>query len=399
MVTVVAPRAPAPGVGRGRHRLLLALPIALGALVGLVLVAAQTDSVSGLLDLRIYLGAARTLADGGSPYDYLDPTFRLGSTYPPLWSLLVRPFTDLDVHLLEYLWTAVTLALWGRTLWVLARRGARPVPVAWLWLATLVTAPVWNTLNQGQINVLLWCLVVTDLDRVVRTGRAGWRIGVAAALKLTPAVFGVLLLPARRVRPAVVTAVTALGLTVLVWLIDPTDSSRYWFGVLGDTDRVGLVEDPQNASLAGALARMGVMQHGLGRVLVVALGVFVAVLAVRSFRMALDTGALVVAATVGGCAMALLAPISWTHHLVFLCFPLVLLLGRRTWAARTVLVTSLVLLVDPVGWGRAGVTSTLRTIGLLAVLAAAPRLIRAEVAWRRPAREAVDVCDAVPRGR
>lgn len=402
MVTVVEPGAAAGHDRRRGPSWPTVLLVAVGVAVGVAIVAVQTASPSGLLDLRIYLGAAAT--PGAARYEFEDPVFGLGSTYPPLWSVLLRPVVGLDVHLAEYAWTLVGLALWGRALWVLAG-GRRRVPgvsgpaLAGLWLATLATAPVWNSLNQGQINLLLWCLIAVDLDGIVRTGRGGVRLGIAAALKLTPAAVGVLLLTARRVRPALVAGATALAVTALAWAADPDASHRYWTEVLFDTDRVGVVEDPQNASLAGLVARLHPGGDVWAQVALVLGVVVVLVLAGRGFRRAIAAGAPIGAATVAGATMALVAPIAWTHHLVFACFPLLLLLGRRTLAARAGLVAGWLVLVDPVGWGRLGATSSLRAVGLVVLLVVAPRLVQAEVAWRHPAQTPAGVCDAVPRGR
>jgi hypothetical protein len=105
--------------------------------------------------------------------------------------------------------------------------------------------------------------------------------------------------------------------------------------------------------------------------------------AVLAFRLALRSGATVTAATVAGAAMSLVSPIAWTHHLVFLCFPLLLLVGRPGWRPKALLAGAVVVLVDPVGFGASAATSVVRTLILVGVLAFADRLVRAEIAWRR----------------
>ncbi len=382
--------------GRGSSRrasvaLRLAL-LSLGLAVAVVVVATQTDSVTGLLDLRIYLGASASLRSGGSIYAFSDPTYGLGSTYPPLWALLLWPVSGANVHVVEYVWTTVGVVLWLVTLELLATpvggrpfRGPDPLPgtgVCLVWLATLFSAPVWNTLNQGQINVALWLLLVIDLRLVLR-GRAaaGVAAGTAAALKLWPLMAVVLYAGARRWRAATLATLTFVLLTAASALVVPDDARRFWTELVGDTGRVGGLGDPQSSSLRSVLERTG-LPAALGTATWAVLAVVVVVLAVAAFRRALQQRAIITAATVLGCAAALVSPISWTHHLVFLCFPLLLVLpapGARPSVARVALAVGMVVaLVDPVGWGRLAVTSDLRALAMVVLLGAAPWLAAVE---------------------
>jgi hypothetical protein len=106
------------------------------------------------------------------------------------------------------------------------------------------------------------------------------------------------------------------------------------------------------------------------------------------FRRALARECLIVAAVTAGAAMALVSPITWTHHLVFLGV-LLLLLYRpdlRGWRLAAALGAGALVLFDPVGLGRSEISSTIRTLGLVVVLAAAPVLIQREAALRARAR-------------
>ena len=57
----------------------------LGVLIGIV--AAKGSNPTGLLDLHIYRDAARGISRGAF-YDYQDPNFGLGFTYPPFAAVL-----------------------------------------------------------------------------------------------------------------------------------------------------------------------------------------------------------------------------------------------------------------------------------------------------------------------
>ena len=65
---------------------------------------------------------------------------------------------------------------------------------AGLWLE-----PVFQTIVFGQINLLLACLVLWDLGRPEGARGKGFAVGVAAGIKLTPAIFAVYLLLTGRV--------------------------------------------------------------------------------------------------------------------------------------------------------------------------------------------------------
>src|SRR5690606_34623282 len=115
----------------------------------------------------------------------------------------------------------------------------------------------WNTLNQGQVNLALWALLALDLRRIVATGRGGWGTGLASAVKLTPALVGVLLVAAGRVRAAVVAGLVALWATALAWIAAPDDSVIYWTELVFDSGRVGSVGDGRNNALAALPHRVG----------------------------------------------------------------------------------------------------------------------------------------------
>lgn len=398
------PRTAGPEPGEWRQHLLdprhrwAFTSVLVGSLVAAaVVVLPQTGSATGLLDLRIYVGAAGALRTGGSVYEFTEATFGLGSTYPPVWSLLVLPFTLVDIHVVELVWTTANGVLWFATLWLAASPLARtdapratsgslpPAPAhPWLivvvWALSIVGAPVWNTFNQGQINVVIWLLIVLDVRRVLaHDRRAGILIGVAAALKLHPALAAVLVALAgdwrSARRAAVAFVVTTAAAVVVLW----DDSWRYWTERIFDTSRIGDLADAQNNSIQGVLARAG--GEGVwGAIALVVVDVAVVVLGAHGFRLAARRRCLVAALLAAGLTIALVLPISWTHHLVFLSLPLLLVVASRlSLGAKLAAIAAVsVLLIDPVGFGRDALTSDLRAGLMLALLAAVPLLVRVE---------------------
>jgi alpha-1,2-mannosyltransferase len=173
-------------------------------------------------------------------------------------------------------------------------------------------------------------------------------IGIAAAIKLTPALFAVFLLVTgvvehtRRgsggpwLRHARGAAAAFAGATLLAAAILPYDSWRFWTRMVFAAGRVGLVEDTANQSLRGVLARLlHTTEPGAWWGATAALagvgGLAIAVAAELRGRRAW-------AATSCAVTALLVSPVSWSHHWVW-CLPMVLALAvtRRTAAVCTAL--------------------------------------------------------------
>lgn len=344
-VTVIAP----PGV---HHR----APVALGAcLVSFAAfwVAQRAADVS-MIDLMVYRAEGATVRAGGDLYALRTTDARLPATYPPFAALLFTPLTLLGTAPLHTLATATNLAL----LVVFVRLSLRLVgharreTVWWVSAVAVWCEPVWTTLRYGQINLLLAVLVLWDLSRRPGDRRAGAGIGLAAAVKLTPALFAVFLLVtgavARRrhgsgspwLRHARVAASWFAGATLSAAAVLPYDSWRFWTRVVVAAGRAGRAEDTANQALRGVLARLlHTPEPGAVWVptaaLLVAAGLGVAVTAELDGRRPWAVTACAVTAL-------LVSPVSWSHHWVW-CVPVTLLLTTRAYRAAalgTVLVFS-----------------------------------------------------------
>ncbi|MFD0581640.1 glycosyltransferase 87 family protein [Dactylosporangium darangshiense] len=275
-------------------------------------------------DLRIYHGAVRSWAHGGDLYAYRQPeTVRVfGFTYPPFAAIAMLPMT-----IVAWPVAAVALALTSvsGTLLLLWRRFHRWAPTL-AGVILLAAAEPWrDTLSLGQINLVLLTLVAVDLLYLVgRHPAAGILIGVAAGIKLTPAVFIAYLLLARRYRAGFIAAGTALATVGLGWLIAPGASRAYWTSLVWRTGRVGEIFSVPNQSLDGALTRM----HAPAAVWPALVVVILAVWAYRVRRAAAADDAWAGLALTG-VAMCLISPISWVHHLVWQIPALLVLVDRQ----------------------------------------------------------------------
>lgn len=302
-----------PRTDRGR----LLLVLALATLV--TVFTATVPLLRDWFDLRVYYGSIDSwVHHGGRVYDYRVPGTAYGFTYPPFAAVAMLPMALLGLR------TAIAAALLLNlaALAVILRLLAGPDWRRHGWFGWALTAcllalfePLRDTISFGQVNLLLLALVLIDATLATGRGRlAGVGIGLAAAIKLTPALFIGLLLVAGRRRAAAVATAVALGATALAAWADPDASRFYWTRALWDTSRVGRLGYVSNQSVQGILARLGEPDRVVWALAVLlVLGVW----AVRA-RRAVAAGDWTAAFALTGLAACLVSPITWVHHLVWL---------------------------------------------------------------------------------
>ena len=333
---------------------------------------------TGLLDLSIYTNSARAWLDGGSIFSYHSPVFNLSATYPPIGILPFALLTPFTADGREVLYTTFSLGAIGATAVCAAvlagvDRSRRLDWSLWAMALAVVTVPVWLTLRQGQINSIIWLLVIGDIVLVRRKSRwAGVGIGAATAIKLIPGVFVLWLIVAGLRSAAVRAVLTALMLTALGWVLDPADSRTYWTDLIWHSDRVGALADARNNSILGWIAHVlhaGPTRSLLWGVLaltVLAIGLWRAVRATRRDD-------LLAVAVIVGCTGALVSPISWTHHLGFLVLALAAIVPRSRhrgwWIASAI---AWLLVVDPGHLGDDAPMSLVRMAAMAIIVLALP---------------------------
>ena len=306
------------------------LPVEL-ALVGAVAVACWSlvqhlhhQPSHDWFDLGVYRGAVRWWLDGRPLYSFVRPHSVYGFTYPPFAAVVMVPLAGLGLPAAIVLTTTVCVALVAAATWWLVAPIARRI--GWSpWFATglalpvvLIMDPVRETLGLGQVNVFVAALVVADVAALRRGWRwAGVGIGLAAAVKLTPAIFVLYLLLTRRRRAAGVAVCTTAAASLAAAAVSPRTSAQFWLHTLWDTSRVGDPAKASNQSLDGVLARLtepGAPDRVVWAVLVLAVLVVGLTRAARAARQGDEW----VGVTLTGVVGCLVSPISWSHHLVWL---------------------------------------------------------------------------------
>ncbi|WP_443071653.1 glycosyltransferase 87 family protein [Streptomyces sp. WMMC940] len=284
-----------------------------------------------MADTLVYRAEGAAVANGTDLYGFTVTDWQLPATYPPFAAILFVPTTWLPVAALKVVFAAGNALLLALLVRLSCRFAGLSAPVPAVLAATalgLWLEPVFQTLVFGQINLALVCLVLWDLSRPDDAVGKGFALGVAAGVKLTPAVFIVLLLITGR-RRAGLTALASLAGTVLLGaLVLPEASADFWTRRIFETDRVGEAWIVDNQSLQGVFARV---LHTAEPAAVWAAALPVAVAALWAARRAPERWAVLAVAF----AALLVAPISWSHHWVW-CVPLLAVLiaeGRRGTAA------------------------------------------------------------------
>jgi len=281
-----------------------------------------------MVDLDVYRRAGTLLLEGGDFYLLPGP---LQFLYPPFAAVLAVPLALLPTMLVQVCWTvAGVLAL----LAVLHRFGLHG------WVLSLVgTATVWfvepvtQTLAFGQLGIFLVALVVLDLVPGPRVGRRrllpeGALTALAAAVKLTPALFVVQLLVVRRTRAFVTAVLVGLVVTLASAVVAPRASADFWGRLAhGDTGLGGSIVYYTNQSVLADVVRV----LGLGggpAALGLLLSALVAALGVWSGQHWYRRGDVALAVTLCGVASLLASPVSWLHHFVWVV-PLALCLVQH----------------------------------------------------------------------
>ena len=293
---------------------------------------------ANFVDLHVYLGGAAALDHPGSLYSYVyadqTPDFPLPFTYPPFAALVFYPLSKLPFGLVAFGWQlGIVAALYGVvriSQRLLGATQASRRDAAMLWTAVAIwTEPLRSTFDYGQINVVL-ALAVLWAAYSSRWWVSGLLVGLAAGIKLTPAIAGVYLAGVRRWGAAVFAAAVFAATVVLSIAVIGQQARYYFTDLLGDAGRVGPIGTSFNQSWRGGISR--ILGHDAGYGPPVLAGIAVtAVLAVLAWR-ALDgerLGSLLVVELFG----LLISPISWTHHWIWLV-PLMIWLLDGPWRNR-----------------------------------------------------------------
>lgn len=360
-----APAGRSWGVCLREHRTLLIVAV-IAEILAITLVTAINphDHIDG----EVYWLGAKAWLQGHGLYHDLPATesgLQLPFIYPPFAAIVFGPLGLVSrTHAIAVLMASSHVALLVTLYLVLGTSSEfsdslggvqRRVKVVLATVALLpvctIFEPVLETITYAQVNIVLMAMVAVDcLWRTSGTRTLpyprGLLIGLAAGIKLTPAVFLLFLLMRKDFRATLVAIGTFVATMLLGFVLAFTDSRDFWLSQVFSSGTVSFGgQYPGNAtiyagnqSLRALLTRFGLPEPWqtalLGVLVVLALG-----LAVAGMVHARRQHNLPLAMTINGVLGLLVSPISWSHHWVWAIPALVLLVGggfvRRDWPLLT----------------------------------------------------------------
>ncbi|QDP97265.1 DUF2029 domain-containing protein [Microlunatus elymi] len=288
------------------------------------------------MDLQVYFYAVRAMLHGANIMEWSSPDFHLWFIYPPAAAIIMLPLAVGPFLFWELVWIAGIVIAQNV---VMIRSGVpRGLPLALVSAALVIgMEPIRTTVGYAQINTFLMALVFIDLlpatpgrKRIIPPGML---IGLAAAIKLTPALFVLMLLILGKKRPAITAMITFAVLTIVGTVVQPSATISYLKSLAGgDTHTSGPLY-VGNQSLLGVVLRL-FGENQTNTYLGLAIAVLVAVLAAIVGAYWWKKGAHVLAIALVGLGTNLASPLSWTHHFVWILplgIAVVYQIRRRPW--------------------------------------------------------------------
>jgi alpha-1,2-mannosyltransferase len=365
------------------------------------------------IDLDVYRIGSAVWLRHGDLYGVLPATSsgaRLPFSYPPIAAVLLSPLSLVPMAVAGTVLTLVSIALTALVLRIFLRRVAGPRAGSWWTLAWLLPAglflePVRNTLDYGQVNIALMALVTADCLTPNPRWPRGAAVGLAAAVKLTPAAFALFFCCRGDKRAAGTAVVSFAAATAAGFLLAWHDSVRYWTSIVFQTGRAGDLIYAANQSIQAVLGRAGLDPSApAGTAVWLALCVVVLVLAWFGMRDAFARSADAWALSLNAFAALLISPISWSHHWVWavpglLTLTVMSIRGRHPAGLATAVAGLVIFAAAPQWWFPSGDNREShwavwqQIIGSSYVIFAAVILLLAATVWRRRAAAGVAVAD------
>lgn len=272
------------------------------------------------IDLQVYVYAVKDMLAGKDIFATTTPFWNLYFIYPPIAAILMTPLAFGPYALWQVVWT-------GGLVWaqqsVLKRCGA---PRGWklglIGIAVLLAVePIRTTLGYGQVNTILMALVIADLlpDAPGERRRIpqGTLIGLAAAIKLTPALFVIFAFLIGKTRVAITAMISFAVFTGIGAILLFRETLVFFGGLSGGDTRTASPLYTGNQSLLGVFFRLGDSSRVtalVGLAVSAVLAVLGCLVAAHWWRHEEK----VFAVAIVGLTTCLASPLSWTHHYVWI---------------------------------------------------------------------------------
>jgi len=272
------------------------------------------------IDLQVYVYAVKDMLAGKDIFATTTPFWHLYFIYPPIAAILMTPLAFGPYVFWQVVWS-------GGLVWaqqsVLKRCGA---PRGWkLGLigvaVVLAVEPIRTTLGYGQVNTILMALVIADLlpDAPGERRRIpqGTLIGLAAAIKLTPALFVIFAFLIGKTRVAITAMISFAVFTGIGAILLFRETLVFFGGLSGGDTRTASPLYTGNQSLLGVFFRL-VDSSRVTTVVGLAVAAILAVLGCLVAAHWWRQEEKVFAVALVGLTTCLASPLSWTHHYVWI---------------------------------------------------------------------------------
>lgn len=277
-----------------------------------------------LNDFSVYMDAARATNRGKNPYLMW---FFDRYNYPPAATLLFLPLTLISTDTAEFAITGISLVSLWITIYLMSKiLRIHLFSMAFLSIFVLVLRlfPVKLTIVLGQINLVILALIIGSFfaHREKKQKIAGFLLGVATVVKLTPAPLAFYFLWKRRPKEFLYWLCTICFLFLIGALAFGIPLTTYYFvntlpGILKETGQEAIKTFYMNQSLTSLLARFHIVSTVNTSIRLFMS--FCALAAILRFARKNETAeeefrqfSLLVVLD-----MILLPPFVWQHHFVF----------------------------------------------------------------------------------
>lgn len=289
------------------------------------------------LDFQVYLSGGESVLSGRGDL-YSKVYSGLLFTYSPFSALffsllaLCGPAVGLVIFISLSMLIALFTAIYG-VRFVFRQDSIKSVLLdPWLRAVAIVAfgfvvalGPWRETVAFGQINIVLFGLIMADFLLKKKGWPAGLLIGVAAGIKLTPLVFGLYFLATRNWRGLRNMLLGFVGTVGLGFVLLPKESVAYWLQLLPDTSRIGGAGYVDNLSIKGAILHFFGPDFAVSAPWLI-IGLVLAGLSYFTIRRAQLRVEPMTGVAVTALLMLLISPISWSHHWVWIAMLLPVLI-------------------------------------------------------------------------
>lgn len=289
-----------------------------------------------LYDQDLTVGTVRTY--GLVEYVFSHSGLHLPFTYPPFAALLFLPISAFPysiaafIHACVYGACAIAVAYLAACMLSKHEWFTRRINIMTPWWVMMIAAifvvtSAWRGgTNYGQINPIIFLLVLWDFVRPAHRIPRGFFVGIAAGIKLTPLALMLVFLARREWTSILTTTLTFIGTVVLGFILLPSQSVQFWTSAIQDTSRVGRVRELGNISFQGIISTVvpeGVLLKALYILAAVAFIVLIYVFIRLSDKMYDAYVSNYITACAALLVSAFISPISWSHHSVYI--PLIII--------------------------------------------------------------------------